>query len=71
MFEFIFFGWYLAPELTFEGLEVKAHANFEGQMGDKDDTWGSAKSTNEFAWQAIDAWKEPKQWGKFYFSKKD
>jgi len=65
------FGWYLAPELTFEGLEVKAYANFEGQIGDKDDTWGSAKSTNEFTWQAIDAWKEPKKWGKFYFSKKD
>lgn len=61
------YGWFIAPEMTFEGLEVKGYANVEGQIGDKDDTWGSVKSTNEIKWQAIDAWKEPKQWGKFYF----
>ncbi|WP_087093060.1 hypothetical protein [Elizabethkingia anophelis] len=64
------YGWYIAPEMTFEGLEVKGYANVEGQIGDKDDTWGSAKSNNEINWQAIDAWKEPKQWGKFYFPSK-
>ncbi len=61
------YGWYIAPEMTFEGLEVKGYANVEGQIGDKDDTWGSAKSNNEINWQAIDAWKEPKTMGKILF----
>lgn len=66
------FGWYLAPEMTFEGLEIKGEASFSGQVSSRDgkSKYGSVESTNEFTWQAIDAWKEPKKWGKFYFPSK-
>jgi len=66
------YGWYLAPEITFEGLEIKGEASFSGQVSSRDgkSKYGSVESTNEFTWQAIDAWKEPKKWGKFYFPSK-
>ena len=61
-------GWYLAPELTFEGLEVKGYLNIEGRAGGDKEDFFSTSSKNEFKWQAIDAWKEPKKFEKFYFS---
>lgn len=66
------YGWYLAPEMTFEGLEIKGEASLSGQATSRDgeSKYGSVESTNEFSWQAIDAWKEPKKWGKFYFPSK-
>ncbi|MNY68017.1 hypothetical protein D3C86_2057100 [compost metagenome] len=58
--------------MTFEGLEIKGEASFSGQVSSRDgkSKYGSVESTNEFTWQAIDAWKEPKKWGKFYFPSK-
>ncbi|RRJ91840.1 hypothetical protein EG240_04585 [Paenimyroides tangerinum] len=62
-------GWYIDPELTFEGLEVKGYLDLEGKTETGNGTpIGSVSSKNEFKWQAIDAWKEPKKFEKFYFS---
>lgn len=66
------FGWYLAPEMTFEGLEVKGYANISAKAETGSGTpMGSLESTNEFTWQAIDAWKEPKKWDKMYLCKSE
>ena len=56
------YGWYIAPEMTFEGLEIKGEANFKGDLKTgKGTPMGSVSSNNEFKWQAIDAWEKPKQ----------
>ncbi|WP_333852031.1 hypothetical protein [Epilithonimonas sp.] len=66
------FGWYLAPEMTFEGLEVKGYANISAKAETGGGTpMGSVESNNEFTWQAIDAWKEPKKWDKMYLCKSE
>ncbi|MBV6880770.1 hypothetical protein NG800_012120 [Epilithonimonas ginsengisoli] len=66
------FGWYLAPEMTFEGLEVKGYANISAKAETGSGTpMGSVGTTNEFTWQAIDAWKEPKKWDKMYLCKSE
>lgn len=66
------YGWFLAPEMTFEGLEIKGEASLSAQAtsGDGKSKYGSAETNNTFTWQAIDAWEEPKKWGKFYFPTK-
>ena len=66
------YGWFLDPEMTFEGLEIKGEASFSAQAssGNGKSKYGSLDSDSEFTWQAIDAWKKPKKWGKFYFPAK-
>ncbi|MCW3161094.1 hypothetical protein [Chryseobacterium oryctis] len=65
------YGWYIAPELSFEGLEIIGQLNIEGEATSHSgkSKYGSISSNNELKWQAIDAWKEPKKFEKTYFIK--
>lgn len=67
------YGWYIAPELTFQGLEILLEVEVKAERGGRDDQWFSSSSISakkELRWQVSDPWEKPKSWGKMHFIKK-
>ncbi|MGY0040480.1 hypothetical protein [Pedobacter sp. NJ-S-72] len=58
-------GIFIAPELSFDGIQLKGKANIKGSVNVKKNDWLKVDSKNEFVYQAIDRQK-PEKIGKIY-----